>query len=141
MSLPEQRLAGVIEIGPALLDAAPDDDGGDGCRLLGDWGLRSAAVLAYWCRAAQNPRRFLEGARYPITLCSARGVSLHIFWLKNRQGQQWREKQLVEIADPLASLTPEQRLAQVVDIMAKARALLDATPDDVTDAEYEEVEP
>ena len=67
-------------------------------------------------------------------------MSLHIFWLKNRQGQQWREKQLVEIADPLASLTPEQRLAQVVDIMAKARALLDATPDDVTDAEYEEVE-
>ena len=37
-------------------------------------------------------------------------------------------------------VSPEQRLAQVVDIMAKARALLDATPDDVTDAEYEEVD-
>jgi hypothetical protein len=37
-------------------------------------------------------------------------------------------------------MTPEQRLANVVEIMAKARALLDATPDDVTDAEYEEVE-
>jgi hypothetical protein len=63
-----------------------------------------------------------------------------IFWLKNRQGQQWREKQLVEITDPLASLSPEQRLAQVVEIMAKARALLANEPDDVTDAEYEEVE-
>ena len=63
-----------------------------------------------------------------------------IFWLKNRNSQQWREKQLVEVSDPLASLSPEQRLAQVVDIMAKARALLDATPDDVTDAEYEEVD-
>ena len=62
---PEQRLAGVIELGPALLDAAPDDDGGNGCRLLGDWGLRSAAVLAYWCRPAENPRRFLEGRGAP----------------------------------------------------------------------------
>ena len=62
------------------------------------------------------------------------------FWLMNRQGQRWKERQQVEVQDPLASLTPEQRLAQVVEIMAKARALLDATPDDVTDAEYEEVE-
>jgi hypothetical protein len=39
-------------------------------------------------------------------------------------------------------MTPEQRLAQVVEIMAKARALLAANPepDDVTDAEFEETE-
>ena len=37
-------------------------------------------------------------------------------------------------------MSPEQRLAQVVEIMAKARALLAANPelDDVTDAEFEE---
>jgi hypothetical protein len=51
-----------------------------------------------------------------------------------------KERQQVEVSDPLASLSPEQRLAQVVEIMAKARALLAATPDDVTDAEYEEVD-
>ena len=61
-------------------------------------------------------------------------------WLLNRRRDQWKERQQVEVQDPLASMTPEQRLANVVEIMAKARALLDATPDDVTDAEYEEVE-
>jgi hypothetical protein len=68
-------------------------------------------------------------------------------WLLNRRGrgvaQPWRERQEIEVSDPLALLTPEQRLAQVVEIMAKARALL-AEPDpeddaDVTDAEYEEI--
>jgi hypothetical protein len=47
------------------------------------------------------------------------------------------------VQDSLSSLTPEQRLAQVIEIMAKARALLAATPDqpeDATYAEYEEVE-
>ena len=42
-------------------------------------------------------------------------------------------------------MTPEERLADVIEIMAKARALLDATPDDedegeVTEAEYAEAE-
>ena len=64
------------------------------------------------------------------------------FWLMNRRGDRWREKQQIEVADPIAAMTPEQRLAQVVEIMAKARALLAANPepDDVTDAEYEETE-
>ena len=36
-------------------------------------------------------------------------------------------------------MSPEQRLAQVVEIMAKARALLaEPDDDDVTDAEYSE---
>jgi hypothetical protein len=62
-------------------------------------------------------------------------------WLTNRRRDQWKERQQVEVSDPLASLTPEQRLAQVVDIMARARALLaEPDKDDVTDAEYEEVE-
>ena len=62
------------------------------------------------------------------------------FWLLNRRRDQWKERHEVAVSDPLASLTPEQRLAQVVEIMAKARALLAANPepDDVTDAEYEE---
>ena len=62
------------------------------------------------------------------------------FWLLNRQRDRWKERQEVAVTDPLASLSPEQRLAQVVEIMAKARALLANEPDDVTDAEYEEVE-
>jgi hypothetical protein len=61
-------------------------------------------------------------------------------WLLNRRRDIFKDRQEVAVTDPLASLSPEQRLAQVVEIMAKARALLDATPDDVTDAEYEEVE-
>jgi hypothetical protein len=62
-------------------------------------------------------------------------------WLLNRRRDQWKERQEVTVADPLASMTPEQRLAQVVDIMARARALLAADdPEDVTDVEYEEVE-
>jgi hypothetical protein len=65
---------------------------------------------------------------------------LSFIWLLNRQRDRWKERQEVAVTDPLASLTPEQRLAQVVEIMARARALLAATPDDVTDAEYEEVE-
>jgi hypothetical protein len=62
-------------------------------------------------------------------------------WLMNRRPQQWRERQLVEATDPLASMSPEQRLANVIQIMAKARALLAANPpqdEDVMDAEHEE---
>jgi hypothetical protein len=57
------------------------------------------------------------------------------FWLMNRQGKRWRERQEIDAKDSLASQTPEQRLAAVVELMAKARAVLDATPDDddVTD--------
>jgi len=63
----------------------------------------------------------------------------------NRQRDLWRERQEVAVADPLASMSPEARLAQVVEIMAKARALL-AQPDpededgEITDAEFAEVE-
>jgi hypothetical protein len=67
-----------------------------------------------------------------------------IFWLKNRQPERWRERHEVKVADPLASMTPEQRFAQVLDIMARARALRGATPDDevegITNVAYEEVE-
>jgi hypothetical protein len=67
------------------------------------------------------------------------------FWLMNRQRDLWKEKQQVAVADPLASMSPEARLAQVVEIMAKARALLDAPDaqgdeDEITDAELAEVE-
>ncbi|HEU0218583.1 MAG TPA: hypothetical protein VFQ90_18150 [Stellaceae bacterium] len=60
----------------------------------------------------------------------------------NRQRDRWKEQQEVAVDDPLASMTQEQRFAQVLDIMARARSLLDATPDDddMTDAEFEEVE-
>jgi len=67
------------------------------------------------------------------------------FWLMNRQRDLWRERQEVAVADRLASMTPEERLADVIEIMAKARALL-AEPDpededgEITDAEYAEVE-
>jgi len=61
-------------------------------------------------------------------------------WLLNRRRDIFKDRQEVAVTDPLASLSPEQRLAQVVEIMAKARALLANEPDDVTDAEYEEVE-
>jgi hypothetical protein len=37
----------------------------------------------------------------------------------------------VEAEYPINSMTSEQRLAQVLDIMAKTRVLLDASPDDV----------
>jgi hypothetical protein len=36
-------------------------------------------------------------------------------WLLNRRRDQWKERQEVTVADPLASMTPEQRLAQVVE--------------------------
>jgi hypothetical protein len=63
------------------------------------------------------------------------------FWLLNRRREQWRERQEVAVTDPIAAMSPEQRLAQVVEIMAKARALLaEPDDDDVTDAEYEETE-
>jgi hypothetical protein len=59
----------------------------------------------------------------------------------NRQRDLWRERHEVGVADPLASMTPEERLADVIEIMAKARALLDAMPDDedegITDADAE----
>lgn len=61
-------------------------------------------------------------------------------WLFNRRRDQWKDKQEVQVSDPIASMSPEQRLAAVLDIMARARALLaEPDPEDVTDAEYEEI--
>jgi hypothetical protein len=61
-----------------------------------------------------------------------------------RQRDWWTERQEIAVKDALASMTPEQRLADVIEIMAKTRALLAAMPDDedeeITDAEYAEVE-
>lgn len=81
----------------------------------------------------------------PYTRERAPDTNAAKFWLMNRQRDLWRERQEVAVADPLTAMSPDERLAQVVEIMAKARALL-AQPDpededgEITDAEYDEVE-
>lgn len=76
----------------------------------------------------------------PYTKRYAPDTNAARIWLMNRQPELWRGRQEVAVSDPLAAMSPEQRLAHVLEIMAKARALLDATPDDddMTDAEHEE---
>lgn len=71
------------------------------------------------------------------------------FWLMNRRGRgvalPWKERQEIERIDSIANMTPEQRMENVLSIMARARALLsdDSVPaaidGEYTDAGYEDV--
>lgn len=51
--------------------------------------------------------------RYPLDTNAAR------IWLMNHQPERWRERQEVNVEDNLASMTPEQQLARVLEIMAR----------------------
>ena len=59
--------------------------------------------------------------------------------MMTRQRERLKERQEVAIADPLASMTPEDRFAQVIGVTAKARALLLTPTVRKKDDEYEKV--
>jgi hypothetical protein len=91
--------------------------------------LESSAWPPYLKHAqVQNPGRFLSAGTLPARsgLGGAYQRNAAKFWL-TRQGQRWRERRQVEVSDPLASQSPEQRLAGVIEL---GPALLDAAPDD-----------
>jgi hypothetical protein len=87
-----------------------------------------------------NPRPVIV----PYTKKYAPDTNAGRLWLMNRQPELWRGRQEIAVKDDLAAMTPEQRLANVLEIMAKARALLaepdDEDEDEMTDAGYEEVD-
>lgn len=107
-------------------------------------GYKSRAVKIHIPEGAKSAD---DAIIVPYTKEHAPDVNAAKFWLMNRQRDNWKERQEITAPDSLSSMSPEQRLAQVVEIMAKARALL-AAPDpedgdgeaEITDAEYEEVE-
>jgi hypothetical protein len=95
-------------------------------------GYEHEAVEIFLPQGAEEPVIVPCIRRYPPDTNAAR------IWLMNRQSERWRERQKIVANDPLAVMRPEQRLAQVLEIMAKARALL-AEPDNEDESVVQEV--